>query len=124
MEGVPHLGCTVDADAVFDRAISAKLARYHGLGASRRCASVVLVAPTADRWHEDNMRLVRDLARLRASPDRLSWWSLPSSALHHSIAAALDPSLDVAAGTFPVASAIDIWVRDPQAADPLAAYSA
>ena len=29
------------------------------------------------------------------------------------IAAALDPSLDVAEGLFPVADAIDVWARDP-----------
>ena len=31
------------------------------------------------------------------------------------IATALDPTLDIAEGTFPVASAIDVWVRDPPA---------
>ena len=36
-----------------------------------------------------------------------------SVALHDSIAAALDPSLDVAEGLFPVADAIDVWARDP-----------
>ena len=36
-------------------------------------------------------------------------------ALHNSIATALDPTLDIAEGTFPVASAIDVWVRDPPA---------
>ena len=36
-------------------------------------------------------------------------------ALHNSIAAALDPSLDIADRTFPMASAIDVWVRDPPA---------
>ena len=41
------------------------------------------------------------------------WWSLLSVALHDSIAAALDPSLDVAEGLFPVADAIDVWARDP-----------
>ena len=36
-------------------------------------------------------------------------------ALHDAGAAALDPFLDIAEGTFPVASAIDVWVRDPPA---------
>ena len=52
------------------------------------------------------------------------WWSLLSVALHNSIAAALDPSLDVAEGTFPVASAIDVWVRDPPAVSTLPARGA
>ena len=43
------------------------------------------------------------------------WWSLFSVALHNSVAAALDPTLDIAEGTFPVASAIDVCVRDPPA---------
>lgn len=41
-----------------------------------------------------------------------------------SIATALDPSLDVAAGTFPVASAMDVWVRDPPVVSTLPAHSA
>ena len=40
------------------------------------------------------------------------------------IAAALDPSFDVVAGAFPVASGIDIWVRDPPAVSALPARSA
>ena len=36
------------------------------------------------------------------------WWGLLSVALHDSIAAALDPSLDVAEGFFLVADAIDV----------------
>ena len=70
------------------------------------------------------MRLLRELARIRAESEppllRRSmqhaflrrWWSLLSVALHDSIAAALDPSLDVAEGLFPVADAIDVWTRD------------
>ena len=38
------------------------------------------------------------------------WWSFLSVALHNSIAASRDPTLDIAEGTFPVASAIDVWV--------------
>ena len=34
---------------------------------------------------------------------------------------ALDPTLDIAEGTLPVASAIDIWVRDPSAVSSLPA---
>ena len=49
------------------------------------------------------------------------WWSLLSVALHNSIATALDPSLDIAEGTLPVASAIDVWVRDPPAVSSLPA---
>ena len=33
----------------------------------------------------------------------------------YKMATALDPYLDIAEGTFPVASAIDGWVRDPPA---------
>ena len=51
-------------------------------------------------------------------------WSLISSALNKSIAAALDPSFDVMDGAFPVASAIDIWARDPPAVSTLPAHSA
>ena len=71
------------------------------------------------------MRLLRELARFRAASElpllRHSmqiaflrrWWGLLSVALHDSIAVALDPSLDVAEGLFPVADAIDVWTRDP-----------
>ena len=52
------------------------------------------------------------------------WWSLLSVALHNSIATALDPTLDIAEGTFPVASAIDVWVRDPPAVSSLPARGA
>ena len=45
-------------------------------------------------------------------------------ALHNSIAAALDPTLDIAEGTFSVASAIDVWVRDPPAVGSLPARGA
>ena len=47
-----------------------------------------------------------------------------SVALHNSIATALDPTLDIAEGTFPVASAIDVWVRDPPAVSSLPARGA
>ena len=36
-------------------------------------------------------------------------------ALHNSIATAFDSSLNIAEGTSLVASAIDVWVRDPPA---------
>jgi len=36
----------------------------------------------------------------------------------------LDPSFDVAAGSFPVALAIDVWVRDPPAVSSLPTRSA
>ena len=36
----------------------------------------------------------------------------------------LDPTLDIAEGTFPVASAIDVWVRDPPAVSSLPARGA
>ena len=136
VEGVPHAGCTVDPDAVFDRAISAKHAKYHDLVASRRCALVVLAAGTGGRWHDDCIRFVRDFARYRAHSEPLvlrrslqlayqrRWWSLLSSALHKSIAAALDPSLDIAEGSFPIASSIDVWVRDPPAVSTLPARGA
>ena len=50
--------------------------------------------------------------------------SVSTSALHKSIAAALDPSLDIAEGSFPIASAIDVWVRDPPAVSALPARGA
>ena len=46
------------------------------------------------------------------------------SACFEALAAALDPSLDVVDGAFPVASAIDIWARDPPAVRTLPARSA
>ena len=70
-------------------------------------------------------RLLRELARFRAASEppllRRSmqaaflrrWWSLLSVALHDSIAAALDPSLDVVEGVFPILDAVDVWARDP-----------
>ena len=42
----------------------------------------------------------------------------------NTIATALDPILDVAEGSLPVASAIDVWVRDPPAVSILAARGA
>ena len=77
-----------------------------------------------------------DLARYRAASElpalqrsmqlayQRRWWSLLSSALHKSIAAALDPSLDIAEGSFPIATAIDVWVRDPPAVSALPARGA
>ena len=127
---MPHPRCTHDADAVFDCAINEKRAT------SRRCAFVVLAAGTGGCWHADCIKLVRGLARYRASSEPVvlrrsmqlayqrRWWSLLSSALHKSIAAVLDPSLDVVDGAFPVASAIDIWARDPPAVRTLPARSA
>ena len=49
---------------------------------------------------------------------------MTKSALHKSIAAALDSSFDVVDEAFPVASAIDIWARDPPAVNTLPARSA
>ena len=40
-------------------------------------------------------------------------WSLLSVALHNSISESLDPDLDVSACVFPVADAVDVWMRDP-----------
>ena len=83
-----------------------------------------------------NNRLVTALARHRAASEpavlrrsmqlayQRRWWSLLSVALHNSIATALDPSLDIAEGTLPVASAIDVWVRDPPAVSSLPARGA
>ena len=51
-------------------------------------------------------------------------WSLLAVALHNSIATALDPTLDIAEGMFPVASVIDVWVRDPPAVSSLPAPGA
>ena len=96
----------------------------------------MLAAGTGGRWHDDCLRFVSNLARYRASSEppalqrslqlafQRRWWSLLSSALHTSIAAALDPSLDIAEGSFPIASAIDVWVRDPPAVSALPARSA
>ena len=52
------------------------------------------------------------------------WSNFLSVALHNSIATALDPTLDIAEGTFPVASAIDVCVRDPPAVSSLPARGA
>ena len=49
---------------------------------------------------------------------------MTKSALHKSIAAGLDPSFDVVDEAFPVASAIDIWARNPPAVSTLPAPSA
>ena len=82
---------------------------------------LVLAAGTGGRWHADCLRFVNNLARYRASSEppalkrslqlafQRRWWSLLSSALHNSIAAALDPCFNVGAGILPVASAIDFW---------------
>ena len=51
------------------------------------------------------------------------WWSLLSVALHNSIATALDPTLDIAEGTFPVASASGYGIRRPSAPYRLAAHN-
>ena len=92
-------------------------------------------AGTGGRWYEDCIRLVTALARHRAASEpailrrsmqlayQRRWWSLLSVALHNSIATAL-PTLDIAEGTFPVASAIDVWVRDPPAVSSLPARGA
>ena len=110
---------------MFDHAIREKLATYHDLAASNRCAFLVLAAGTGGRWSDDLVRLIRELANFRAESEsellrnsvRLAyhrrWWSLLSTALHLSIACALDPSVDLAFGVFPQADAIDIWARDP-----------
>ena len=47
--------------------------------------------------------------------DLVSRSFLSAALLRNSIAAALDPTLDVAEGTVPVASAIDVWAWDPPA---------
>ena len=123
VEGVPHPGCAEDADAVFAAAIREKRNTYSDLVDSNRCAFLVLAAGTGGRWHEDCIHLVTALARYRAASEpavlrrsmqlafQRRWWSLLSVALHNSIATALDPTLDIAEGTFPVASAIYVWVR-------------
>ena len=125
VEGVPHAGCTTDHDAVFSAAQRAKFVTYADLVASDRCLFIVLAAGTGGRWSPDLVWLLRELAKYRAESEpallRRSmqtaflrrWWSLLSVALHDSIAAALDPSLDVVDGMFPIANAIDVWVRDP-----------
>ena len=62
-----------------------------------------------------------------ADPARSPWTAYRAAwivALHNSIATALDPTLDIAEGTFPVASAIDVWVRDPPAVSSLPARGA
>ena len=135
-ESVPHPGCAEDADAVFAAAIRDKRNTYRDLVESNRCEFLVLAAGTGDRWHEDCIRLVTALARHRAASEpailrrsmqlayQRRWWSLLPMALHNSIAAATDPSLDSAEGTFPVASAIDVWVRDPPAVSSLPARGA
>ena len=124
-EGVPHPSCTTDHDAVFVAAYRDKFETYSDLVASDRCQFIVLAAGTGGRWSPDLVWFMRELAKFRAESEpailRRSmeaaflrrWWSLLSVALHGSIAAALDPSVDVADGLFPIADAIDVWVRDP-----------
>ena len=136
VEGVPHPGCAEDADAVFAAAIREKRNTYRDLVESNRCEFLVLAAGTGGRRHEDCIHLVTALARHRAASApavlrrsmqlafQRRWWSLLSVALHNSIATALDPTLDIAEGTFPVASAIDVWVRDPPAVSSLPARGA
>ena len=98
---------------------------HHDIAASRRCAFMVAAASKGGRWSDDLVRLLRELAtsRARSEPQLLRnsvrlaylrrWWSLLSTALHMSIACALDPRIDSAFGVFPLADAIDIWARDP-----------
>ena len=124
-EGIPHPGCTADHDAVFAAAKREKFDTYSDLVASDRCVFLVLAAGTGGRWSSDCVQLLRELARFRAASEppvlRRSmqtaflrrWWSLLSVALHDSIAAALDPSLDVVDGLFPLVDSIDVWARDP-----------
>ena len=106
---------------MFDRAINEKRDTYHDLVASRRCTLFVFAEVTGGRWQADCIRLVRNLARYRSSSEPVvlrrsmqlayqrRWWRHLLSALHKSIAAALNPSSGVVKGAFPVASAIDIW---------------
>ena len=117
-------------------AIRDKRNTYRDLVESNRCEFLVLAAGAGGRWHEDCIYLVTALARHRAASEpavlrrsmqlafQRRWWSLLSVALHNSIATALDPTLDIAEGTFPVASAIDVWVRDPPAVSSLPARGA
>ena len=134
--GVPRPGCTEDAAAVFAAAIRDKRNTHRDLVDSNRCEFLVLAAGTGGRWHEDCIRLVTALARHRAASEpavlrrymqlalHRRWWSFLSVALHNSIATALDHTLIIAEGTFPVASAIDVWVRDPPAVSSLPARGA
>ena len=83
------------------------------------------IASIATFYGDDLVRLLRELARFRASSEpellrnliRLAylrrWWSLLFTALHMSIACAVLPSVDLAFFTFPPDDAIDIWARDP-----------
>ncbi len=124
-DGVPHAGCAADGDAVFQAAIRAKHATYWDLVASPHCHFLVLAAATGGRWSPELLEFVRQLARFRAESEpallRRSyqlaftrrWWSLLSVALHNSISESLDPDLDVSACVFPVADAVDVWMRDP-----------
>ena len=69
--------------------------------------------------------VVKDLVKLKVAPLHpllrrsaalaytRRWWSLLSVALHNSISESLDPELDVSACVFPVADAVDVWMRDP-----------
>ena len=87
------------------------------------------IASLATFYGDDLVRLLRELARFRASSEpellrnsiRLAylrrWWLL-STALHVSIACVLDPNVDLAFGTFPPADPMDNWARDtPEVAE-------
>ena len=83
----------------------------------------LIVSDSCALWCATALLLRRSLAPVDATRRSMTW-SLLSSALHKSIAAALDPSFDVVDEAFPVASAIDIWARDPPAVSTLPARSA
>ena len=85
----------------------------------------VLACETGGRWHDTARGLIAQLVTTRTQTvhpllrraAKLAyhrrWWSLLSTALHVSIACAIDPSVDVSFGVFPLADAVDIWARDP-----------
>ena len=89
------------------------------------CADATIVSPLSVEGVPH--RAASEPAVLRRSMQlafQRRWWSLLSVALHNSIATGLDPTLDIAESTFPVASASDVWVRDPPAVSSLPARGA
>ena len=105
---------------------------HSDLVASRRCAFVVkagvgtkIVSDLCVIWRATALLLSPSFCAERCnSPINDVGGAFSRRLCTKSIAAALDPSLDVVDGAFPVASAIDIWARDPPAVSAVPARNA